>query len=91
MRDFKINLNDFILVKLRFDPHGNWIGMDSETLRDFADSFIDVDNFVSEEAITSASSVMTLSLIWIGYPQSWVLSEFKVVFEGLLRRYHRDL
>ena len=76
---------------LGFDPHGNWIGMDSETLRDFADSFIDVDNFVSEEAITSASSVMTLSLIWIGYPQSWVLSEFKVVFEGLLRRYHRDL
>lgn len=79
------------MTLLGFDPHGNWIGMDSETLRDFADSFIDVDNFVSEEAITSASSVMTLSLIWIGYPQSWVLSEFKVVFEGLLRRYHRDL
>lgn len=79
------------MTLLGFDPHGNWIGMNSETLRDFADSFIDVDNFVSEEAITSASSVMTLSLIWIGYPQSWVLSEFKVVFEGLLRRYHRDL
>lgn len=76
---------------LGFDSHGNWIGMDSETLRDFADSFIDVDNFVSEEAIVSVSSVMTLALIWIGYPQSWVLSEFKVVFEGLLRRYHRDL
>lgn len=76
---------------LGFDSNGNWLGMDSETLRDFADSFIDVDNFVSEEAIVSASSVMTLSLIWVGYPQSWIYSEFKVVFEGLLRRYHRDL
>lgn len=76
---------------LGFDHNENWIGMDSETLRDFADSFIDVDNFVSEEAIVSASSVMTLSLIWIGYPQTWVYSDFKVVFEGLLRRYHRDL
>lgn len=76
---------------LGFDPHGNWLGMDSETLRDFADSFIDVDNFVSEEAIISASSVMTLALIWIGYPQNWVYSEFKVVYEGLLRRYNRDL
>lgn len=83
-------MNTQVLL-LGFDSHGNWIGMDSETLRDFADSFIDVDNFVSEEAIVSASSVMTLALIWIGYPQSWVLSEFKVVFEGLLRRYHRDL
>lgn len=76
---------------LGFDPHGNWIGMDSETLRDFADSFIDVGNFVSEEAIVSASSVMTLTLIWVGYPQTWVYSDFKVVFEGLLRRYNRDL
>jgi hypothetical protein len=76
---------------LGFDSHGNWIGMDSETLRDFADSFIDVDNFVSAEAIVSASSVMTLALIWIGYPQNWVYSEFKVVYEGLLRRYNRDL
>lgn len=65
--------------------------MDSETLRDFADSFIDVDNFVSEEAIISASSVMTLALIWVGYPQSWVYSDFKLVFEGLLRRYNQDL
>lgn len=48
---------------LGFDLNGNWLGMDSETLRDFADSFIDVDNFVSEEAIVSASSVMTLALI----------------------------
>ena len=79
------------MILLGFDPNGNWIGMDSETLRDFADSFIDVDNFVSEEAITSASSVMTLSLIWIGYPQNWVYSDFKVVYEGLLRRYNRDL
>ena len=79
------------MILLGFDPNGNWIGMDSETLRDFADSFIDVDNFVSEEAITSASSIMTFALIWVGYPQSWVYSEFKVVFEGLLRRYHRDL
>lgn len=76
---------------LGFNTEGNWIGMDSQTLRDFADSFIDVDNFVSEEAIVSASSVMTLALIWTGYPQSWVYLEFKVVFEGLLRRYHRDL
>lgn len=76
---------------LGFDPHGNWLGMDSETLRDFADSFIDVDNFVSAEAIVSASSVMTLALIWIGYPKNWVYSEFKVVYEGLLRRYNRDL
>ena len=78
-------------VYLGFDEFGNWIGMDSETLRDFADSFIDVDNFVSEEAIVSASSVMTLALIWYGYPQSWVYSDFKVVFEGLLRRYNQDL
>ena len=76
---------------LGFDSHGNWLGMDSETLRDFADSFIDVDNFVSEEAIISASSIMILALIWIGYPQSWVHSDFKVVYEGLLRRYNRDL
>ena len=76
---------------LGFDTDGNWIGMDSQTLRDFANSFIDVVNFVSEEAIISASSVITLSLIWIGYPQSWVCSEFKVVFEDLLRRYYRDL
>jgi hypothetical protein len=76
---------------LGFDLEGNWTGMDSQTLRDFADSFIDVVNFVSEEAIVSAISVMTLSLIWIGYPQNWVYSEFKVVFEGLLRRYNRDL
>lgn len=76
---------------LGFDPHGNWLGMDSETLRDFADSFIDVANFVSEEAIISAISVMTLSLIWVGYPQNWVYSDFKVVYEGLLRRYNRDL
>lgn len=76
---------------LGFDTEGTWIGMDSQTLRDFADSFIDVDNFVSEEAIKSASSVMVLALIWIGYPQSWAYSEFKVVFEGLLRRYYRDL
>lgn len=76
---------------LGFDLEGNWIGMDSVTLRDFADSFIDVDNFVSEEAIISASSVMTLSLIWVGYPQSWVYSDFKVVYEGLLRQYNRDL
>lgn len=76
---------------LGFNSHGNWVGLDSETLRDFADSFIDVDNFVSEDAITSASSVMTLALIWVGYPQSWVYSDFKVVFEGLLRRYNRDL
>lgn len=76
---------------LGFDPHGNWLGMDSQTLRDFADSFIDVANFVSEEAIISAISVMTLSLIWIGYPQSWVYSDFKVVYESLLRRYNRDL
>lgn len=76
---------------LGFDSHGNWVGMSSETLRDFADSFIDVDNFVSEEAITSASSVMTLALIWVGYPQNLVYSDFKVVYEGLLRRYNRDL
>lgn len=76
---------------LGFDPHGNWLGMDSETLRDFADSFIDVNNFVSEEAIISASSVMTLALIWLGYPQNWVYSDFKVIFEGLLRRYNQDL
>ena len=76
---------------LGFDPHGNWLGMDSQTLRDFADSFIDVANFVSEEAIISALSVMTLSLIWIGYPQSWVYSDFKVVYESLLRHYNRDL
>ena len=76
---------------LGFDLEGNWIGMDSVTLRDFADSFIDVANFVSEEVITSAISVMTLSLIWVGYPQNWVYSDFKVVFECLLRRYHRDL
>lgn len=76
---------------LGFDLQGNWLGMDSVTLRDFADSFIDVDNFVSEEAIVSASSVMTLALIWVGYPQSWVYSDFKVVFEGLLRRYNQDL
>ena len=76
---------------LGFDSHGNWVGMSSETLRDFADSFIDVDTFVSEEAIVSASSVMTLALIWVGYPQAWVYSDFKVVFEGLLRRYNRDL
>lgn len=76
---------------LGFDSNGNWIGMDSQPLRDFADSFIDVANFVSEEAIVSASSVMTLSLIWIGYPQQWVYSDFKVVFEGLLRRYNSDL
>ena len=76
---------------LGFDPHGNWLGMDSQTLRDFADSFIDVDNFVSEDAIISAISAMTLSLIWIGYPQTWVYSDFKLVFEGLLRHYNRDL
>lgn len=51
---------------LGFDLQGNWLGMDSVTLRDFADSFIDVDNFVSEEAIVSAISVMTLTLIWVG-------------------------
>lgn len=79
------------MTLLGFDPHGNWLGMDSQTLRDFADSFIDVDNFVSEDAIISAISAMTLSLIWIGYPQSWVYSDFKVVYEGLLRRYNRDL
>lgn len=76
---------------LGFDLQGNWLGMDSVTLRDFADSFIDVDNFVSEEAIVSAISVMTLSLIWVGYPQNWVYSDIKVVFEGLLRRYNQDL
>lgn len=79
------------MTLLGFDLEGNWIGMDSQTLRDFADSFIDVANFVSEEAIISASSVMTLSLIWVGYPQNWVYSDFKVVYEGLLRRYNRDL
>ena len=79
------------MTLLGFNPHGNWLGMDSQTLRDFADSFIDVDNFVSEDAIISAISAMTLSLIWIGYPQSWVYSDFKVVYEGLLRRYNRDL
>jgi hypothetical protein len=79
------------LVYLGFDECGNWIGMDSETLTNFADSFIDRENFVSEEAIVSASSVMTLALIWYGYPQSWVYSDFKVVFEGLLRRYNQDL
>lgn len=79
------------MTLLGFDPHGNWLGMDSETLRDFADSFIDVANFVSEEAIISAISVMTLSLIWVGYPQNWVYSDFKLVYEGLLRRYNRDL
>lgn len=83
-------MNTQILL-LGFDLRGNWLGMDSETLRDFADSFIDVDNFVSEEAIVSASSVMTLALIWVGYPSAWVHSDFKVVFEGLLRRYNRDL
>lgn len=76
---------------LGFDLQGNWLGMDSVTLRYFADSFIDVDNFVSEEAIVSAISVMTLTLIWVGYPQNWVYSDFKVVFEGLLRRYNQDL
>lgn len=76
---------------LGFDLQGNWLGIDSVTLRDFADSFIDVDNFVSEEAIVSAISVMTLTLIWVGYPQNWVYSDFKVVFEGLLRRYNQDL
>lgn len=76
---------------LGFDLNGTWLGMDSDTLRDFADSFIDVDNFVSEEAIISASSVMTLALTWVGYPQNWVYSDFKVVFEGLLRRYNQDL
>lgn len=76
---------------LGFDPHGNWLGMDSETLRDFADSFIDVDNFVNEAAIVSASSVLTFALIWLGYPQNWVYSDFKVVLEGLLRRYNQDL
>lgn len=76
---------------LGFDLQGNWLGMDSVTLRDFADSFIDVDNFVSEEAIVSVISVMTLTLIWVGYPQNWVYSDFKVVFEGLLRRYNQDL
>lgn len=76
---------------LGFDLQGNWLGMDSVTLRDFADSFIDVDNFVSEKAIVSAISVMTLTLIWVGYPQNWVYSDFKVVFEGLLRRYNQDL
>lgn len=76
---------------LGFDLQGNWLGMDSVTLRDFADSFIDIDNFVSEEAIVSAISVMTLTLIWVGYPQNWVYSDFKVVFEGLLRRYNQDL
>lgn len=76
---------------LGFDLQGNWLGMDSVTLRDFADSFIDVDNFVSEEAIVSAISVMTLTLIWVGYLQNWVYSDFKVVFEGLLRRYNQDL
>lgn len=79
------------MTLLGFDPHGNWLGMGSETLRDFADSFIDIANFVSEEAIISAISVMTLSLIWVGYPQDWVYSDFKVVYEGLLRRYNRDL
>ena len=78
-------------VYLGFDEFGNWLGMDSETLRDFANSFIDVDNFVSAEAIVSASSVMTLALIWIRYPQNWVYSEFRVVYEGLLRRYNQDL
>lgn len=78
-------------VYLGFDECGNWIGMDSETLTNFADSFIDRENFVSEEAIISASSVLTQAFIWIGYPQSWVYSDFKLVFEGLLRRYHRDL
>ena len=76
---------------LGFDLEGNWIGMDSVILRDFADSFIDVANFVSEESIVSASSVMTLALIWVGYPQQCVYSDFKVVYEGLLRRYNRDL
>lgn len=78
-------------VYLGFDECGNWIGMDSETLTNFADSFIDRENFVSEESIVSASSIMTLALIWYGYPQNWVYSEFKVVYEGLLRRYNRDL
>lgn len=76
---------------LGFDEVGNWIGMTSETLTNFADSFIDLDNCKSEDAIVSASSVLTQALIWVGYPQNWVYSEFKVVFEGLLRRYHRDL
>ena len=78
-------------VYLGFDECGNWIGMDSETLTNFADSFIDLDNCKSEDAIVSASSVLTQALIWIGYPQPWVYSDFKIVFEGLLRRYRRDL
>lgn len=78
-------------VYLGFDECGNWIGMDSEIMQCFVDSFIDRENFVSEDAIVSASSVMTLALIWYGYLQTWVYSDFKLVFEGLLRRYNRDL
>lgn len=71
-----------------FNSSGDWVGMTYDELRMFADSFVQPVNFVTEEAINSAVSVISDTLIWIGYPSTWVQQEFVVEFEGLLKHYY---
>lgn len=73
---------------LGFSSSGDWIGMTYDELRMFADSFVQPVNFVTEEAINSAVSVISDTLIWVGYPKTWVELEFAVEFEGLLKHYY---
>lgn len=73
---------------LGFKSSGDWVGMTYDELRMFADSFVQPVNFATEEAISSAVSAITDTLIWVGYPFNWVQHEFAVEFEGLLKHYY---
>lgn len=73
---------------LGFHSDGTWKEMSADEIRMFADSFIQPVNFTTEEAIQSSISLMKDTLIWIGYPSSWVEFEFSIEFEGLLKHYY---
>lgn len=73
---------------LGFNSSGDWVGMTYDELHMFADSFVQPVNFATEESIHSAVSIITDTLIWIGYPSSWVQKEITVEFEGLLKHYY---
>lgn len=73
---------------LGFNSSGDWVGMTYDELRMFADSFVQPVNFATEEAIQSAVSVLSDTLIWIGYPFDWIQNEFTVEFESLLKHYY---
>ena len=51
---------------LGFNSSGDWVGMTYDELRMFADSFVQPVNFATEEAISSAVSAITDTLIWVG-------------------------